>query len=66
MEKMISKDGVKAGMCCASCKHNTAALVGHDYKRVCLKKNIIIKDGSRKCSYYVMQDFFKKRGYKPI
>lgn len=38
MEKMVSKNGVKVNMCCASCKHNNIALVGHDYKRICLKK----------------------------
>lgn len=74
MEKMVSKSGVKTNMCCASCKYNNIALVGHDYKRICLKKNTIIKDVSSKCNYYVsskcnyyvMQDFFRKRGYKPL
>lgn len=66
MKKMISKNGVKANMCCASCKHNNMVLVGHNYKCICLKKNTIIKDGSNKCNYYVMQDFFRKRGYKPL
>ena len=38
MEKMVSKNGVKVNMCCASCKHNSIVLVGHDYKHICLKK----------------------------
>ena len=66
MKKMVSKSDVKVNMCCASCKHNNIVLVGHSYKRMCLKKNIIIKDGSNKCNYYVVQDFFRKRGYKPL
>lgn len=67
MEKMVSKNGIKVNMCCVLVVNTThIVLVGHDYKRICLKKNTIIKDGPNKCNYYVMQDFFRKRGYKPL
>lgn len=61
MEKIISPNGVKANMNCATCKH--AIYLGFRMKRYCTKKNKFIPT-VRLCSYYVMADFFKKRGYK--
>ena len=63
MEKMISPDGVKANMCCASCAHFTYKYVN---KRWCIKKDSPIIDLGHKCGYYTMAKFFQKRNYKPL
>lgn len=34
--------------------------------RWCAKKDKAIINGRNKCSYYVMDEFFQKRGYKVI
>lgn len=34
--------------------------------RWCTKKDKAIINGRNKCSYYVMDEFFQKRGYKVI
>lgn len=68
MEKktMISPKGVKANMCCASCKYNTVKKIGIRYLAWCIKKNERIASQGDMCGFYVMADFFKDRGYKPI
>lgn len=35
-------------------------------KRWCTKKDKAITDGRNKCGYYVMAEFFQKRGYKVL
>lgn len=35
-------------------------------KRWCTKKDKAIIDGRSKCGYYVMAEFFQKRGYKVL
>lgn len=69
MEKMISPNGVKANMCCASCKYLSYKTVGlgiRGIKRWCGKKNAVIFNGARSCSYYTTAEFFQKGGYKAI
>lgn len=69
MEKMISTNGVKANMCCASCGHLSFKTYWpgiRGIKRWCKKKNAPVLDYGKKCSYYVMDEFFQKRGYKVI
>lgn len=63
MEKMISPNGVKANMCCASCLY---LYIEHGTKRWCKKKNKAITEYGYKCGYYVMAKFFQERGYKII
>lgn len=65
---MISPNGVKANMCCASCLHNKWLYYTGAPKvtRWCAKKDKAIINGRNKCSYYVMDEFFQKRGYKPM
>ena len=65
---MISPNGVKANMCCASCLHNKWLYYAGAPKviRWCAKKDKAIINGRNKCSYYVMDEFFQKRGYKVI
>lgn len=65
---MISLNGVKANMCCASCLHNKWLYYTGAPKvtRWCAKKDKAIINGRNKCSYYVMDEFFQKRGYKVI
>lgn len=68
MEKMISPNGVKANMCCASCLYYNSIrfFTSHNIKRWCTKKDKAIVDGRSKCGYYVMAKFFQERGYKII
>jgi hypothetical protein len=69
MEKMISPNGVKANMCCASCLYYNSIrffFASHNIKRLCTKKDKAIVDGRYKCGYYVMAKFFQERGYKTI
>lgn len=68
MEKMISPNGVKANMRCASCLHNKWLYYTGAPKvtRWCAKKDKAIINSRNKCSYYVMNEFFQKRGYKVI
>lgn len=64
---MISSNGVKANMCCASCLHNFIRFfTSRNIKRWCAKKDKAIVDGGNKCGYYVMAKFFQERGYKAI
>lgn len=66
MEKMISPNGVKANMCCASCLYLDYMLdIGFRIKRYCKKKSQPVIPGG-KCHYYVMAEFFQERGYKVI
>lgn len=65
MEKMISPNGVKANMCCANCLYNKR-LYYIGAPRWCAKKDKAIINSRNKCSYYVMDEFFQKRGYKVI
>lgn len=57
---MISPNGVKANMCCASCLHNKWLYYTGAPKvtRWCAKKDKAIINGRNKCSYYVMDEFF--------
>lgn len=66
MEKMISPNGVKANMCCASCLYCGYTFdIGFHIREYCRKKNRpAVFEG--KCHYYVMSEFFQKRGYKVI
>lgn len=67
MEKMISPNGVKANMCCASCLYNSIRFFTcRNIKTWCTKKDKAIIDGRNKCGYYVMAKFFQERGYKVI
>lgn len=68
MEKMVSPNGVKANMCCASCKHlgYNYNVYSHNIKRWCKKLDRPVLRNGNKCGYYVMAEFFQKRGYKPI
>lgn len=68
MEKMISPNGVKANMCCASCLYNKRLyyIGAPKVTRWCAKKDKAIINSRNKCSYYVMDEFFQKRGYKMI
>lgn len=68
MEKkqMISPKGVKANMCCASCKHNTIKKVGTRYRAWCAKKSECIVSQGNMRGFYAMADFFRNRGYKPM
>lgn len=66
---MISHEGVKANMCCASCLYSTAKAVGlgvRGIKEWCKKKNILITSPGNKCGFYTMSKFFQERGYKPV
>ena len=66
---MISPNGVKANMCCASCLYNKWLYYTGAPKvtRWCAKKDKAIINGRNKCSYYIMDEFFQKRGgYKVI
>lgn len=58
--RMISPDGVKANMICASCEY-----IRHPHERLCMKQNIAVA-GDGYCSEYKMAKFFEERGYKPI
>lgn len=64
---MISPNGVKVNMCCASCLHNKWLYYTGAPKvtRWCAKKDKAIINGRNKRSYYVMDEFFQKGGYKP-
>ena len=67
MDKMVSPNGVKANMCCASCLYlGHIVLTGFRIKRWCEKKNQPILNYGQKCGYYVMAKFFQERGYKMI
>lgn len=67
MDKMVSPNGVKANMCCASCLYfGRIVLAGLCAKKWCKKKNRPISDYGQKCGYYVMDKFFQERGYKMI
>lgn len=67
MEKMISPNGVKANMCCASCLHYSIKFfTSRRIKRWCTKKDKAIIDGKSKCGYYVMAKLFQERGYKIV
>lgn len=66
MEKMISPQGIKANMCCASCIHSTYKSVLYRVKKWCVKKDKPILNLGNKCGYYAMAEFFQKRGYEPI
>lgn len=66
MEKMISPNGVKANMCCASCKHLGFNINSRNIKRWCKKLDRPVLRYGNKCGYYVMDEFFRKRGYKPV
>lgn len=57
---MISPNGVKANMCCASCLYNKWLYYTGAPKvtRWCAKKDKAIINGRNKCSYYVMDEFF--------
>lgn len=67
MERMISLNGVKANMCCAGCLYNSIRFfTSRNIKRWCTKKDKAITDGRSKCGYYVMAEFFQKRGYKVL
>lgn len=67
MEKMISPNGVKANMCCASCLYNSIRFFyEQEYKKWCTKKDKAITSYRNKCGYYVMAKFFQERGYKVI
>ena len=63
MEKMISPNGVKANMRYESCLYNSIRFfTSRNTKRWCNKKDKAIIDGRSKCCYYVMAEFFQKRG----
>ena len=68
MEKMISPNGVKANMCCASCLHNSIRFFtgSRNIEIWCKKKDKDITNSRDKCKYYVMAKFFQERGYKAI
>ena len=67
MERMISPNGVKANMCCASCLYNSIRFfTSRNIKKWCTKKDKAITDSRSKCGYYVMAEFFQKRGYKVL
>ena len=67
MEKMVSPNGVKANMCCASCLHYSIRyFTSRNIKEWCKKRDKVITNLGNKCGYYVMGEFFRKRGYKPI
>ena len=66
MEKMISPNGVKANMCCASCLYSKRFFTRRNIKRWCAKKDKAIIDGGDKCGDYEMAKFFQEQGYKII
>lgn len=73
MGKMVSPNGVKANMCCASCKYYTTKVVpigpgarGIKVEKWCGKKNTKILHFGRICGYYVMAEFFQRREYKRL
>ena len=65
-KRMISPNGVKANMCCTSCRHNTIKKVGTRYRAWRAKKSECIASRGNMCGFYVMADFFRNRGYKPM
>lgn len=65
MEKMIGPGGVKASMCCASCRYYTYKM-DYQIRNWCSKKNARIMNLSYRCEHYNMAEFFKIRGYKPV
>lgn len=65
MEKMVSPNGLKANMCCASCLYySTRFFTSRNIKRWCKKKDKAIINYGDKCGYYVMAKFFQEHGYK--
>lgn len=71
MEKMISPNGVKANICCASClyyeyKFTRGEFMPGDIIKWCSKKNRRIAEIGYKCGYYTMAKFFQEGGYKVI
>lgn len=63
---MVSLSGIKANMCCASCMYSTYKYGHNHIKKRCAKKDKPIINLGNKCGYYVMAEFFQKRGYKPL
>lgn len=61
--KMISKDGVKANCCCASCENNKRE-DSNTWKKSCVY-GIHVPE-SECCEEYTMERFFKERGYEEI
>lgn len=49
-------------VCCASCQHNNIEYKNGRIKRVCKKSRPI----GRVCSFYIIANFFRERGYKLI
>lgn len=66
MDRIVSPNGVKANMRCASCLYSEWVFTYKRIKKLCTKKNKSIIDGHDKCGYYVMAKFFQERGYKMI
>lgn len=69
MEKMVNSNGAQVNMCCASCEHLSFKIYGpgiRGIKRWCKKKNAPVLDYGKKCSYYVINKFFREKGYKPM
>lgn len=70
---MVSPNGIKTNMCCASCQHYTTKVTpigpgarGIKVEKWCNKKNTRLLSFGQKCGYYVMAEFFQKRGYKRL
>lgn len=64
--KMISPDGVKANMVCASCLYCKYRPTSIGYKNVCIKTNKLLDVTSGWCDNYKMSIFFVTTGYKEI
>lgn len=67
-KKMISPEGVKANILCASCEHcklQCAPKTGL-WKSRCLKHNEWLDDSGGYCDDYEMEKFFAERGYKEV
>lgn len=67
-KKMISPNGVKANMVCASCEYCERQMVPAPtyWRNKCLKNNKWLTDTNSFCDSYKMGKFFVERGYQEV
>lgn len=67
-KKMISPNGVKANMVCASCEHCklVCSPAPAYWRNKCMKTGKWLSNTSIYCDDYEPSQFFVKRGYKEI